>query len=119
MTGTSGPVSALAPFSHDRGQMISYWLLRPFRQNDSALIGGGLGHVLASSQWGETFSDGWVSSSAAAKHGDFVSSELQLEQHKPGFVFTAMPEKSVDKPHIATCTAPVNIAVIKYCEYVS
>uniref|UniRef100_A0A3Q1H0G6 Diphosphomevalonate decarboxylase n=2 Tax=Anabas testudineus TaxID=64144 RepID=A0A3Q1H0G6_ANATE len=27
---------------------------------------------------------------------------------------TAMPEDSVDKPNVVTCTAPVNIAVIKY-----
>lgn len=29
-----------------------------------------------------------------------------------------MPEGKMEKPHIVTCTAPVNIAVIKYCEYV-
>lgn len=34
----------------------------------------------------------------------------------PG-LYTAMPEDSTDKPNIVTCTAPVNIAVIKYCKY--
>ena len=50
-----GTVSVLAPFSHDRGQMISHWLFRLFHQNGSFLIGGGLSHMFHTSQWGNSW----------------------------------------------------------------
>lgn len=45
-----GLVSVLAPLWHDRGQIIFHWLLGLFRQNDSAVIGGGKSHMFTTSQ---------------------------------------------------------------------
>lgn len=112
-------------FSHERGQMTSHWLLRWLSENATALIGGIVSHMLSSSQWAagrrRSFSVA-VSRTVAVKQQSARTEFLPIFTHRSigtnQSVYRVKQSKMpADQTNMVTCSAPVNIAVIKYCEY--
>lgn len=58
----------------------------------------------------------WLVNTRGPGSGAFKNIRAHFCPWKHRFTYTAKPEDSMDKTNIVTCTAPVNIAVIKYCK---